>query len=89
MRGRLFLKQIVTRHRTEKPGAVSHFTIPIDKVFGISHHFPKETDDAFAEEKTSTTPGGTETTVTDTKPGDEVKTDAAGDESKPIEPQGY
>ncbi len=45
------LKEIVAATDLEKPGAGIAFTLPIDKMFGISHHFPKDTEDEFEKEK--------------------------------------
>lgn len=47
------LKQIVAATDLEKPGAGIAFTLPIDKIFGISHHFPKEPDVEFNDEDTA------------------------------------
>jgi nitrogen regulatory protein PII len=47
------LKQIVAATDLEKPGAGIAFTLPIDKIFGISHHFPKEPDVEFKDEDTA------------------------------------
>jgi nitrogen regulatory protein PII len=83
------LKQVVAATELEKPGAGIAFTLPIDQVLGISHHFPKETDDAFAEEKTAPASADSGNAVNEPKPDDNIKTDAAGDENKPIETQGF
>jgi nitrogen regulatory protein P-II 1 len=51
------LKQIVAATDLEKPGAGIAFTLPIDKIFGISHHFPKEAVDEFQEEDAAKSSG--------------------------------
>jgi nitrogen regulatory protein PII len=45
------LKEIVAATDLEKPGAGIAFALPIDKIFGISHHFTKEAEAEFPEEK--------------------------------------
>lgn len=82
------LKQIVAATELEKPGAGIAFTLPIDKVFGISHHFPKDVGDIFAEEKSAPASTDSGNAATENKPYENVKTDAAGDKNKPMETQG-
>jgi nitrogen regulatory protein PII len=75
------LKEIVAATDLEKPGAGIAFTLPIDKVFGISHHFPKEVEDEFKEEngsKSSETADSAAESVKD----DDVKPDAAADKNE-------
>ncbi len=73
------LKQIVAATDLEKPGAGIAFTLPIDKVFGISHHFPKDTDDVFKDEKNAAGASVTENTASEQAPGSDLKTDATSD----------
>jgi nitrogen regulatory protein PII len=83
------LKQIVAATELEKPGAGIAFTLPIDKVLGISHHFPKDAVDIFAEEKPASSSADSGSAVAENKPDENVKSDAGGDENKPMETQGF
>jgi nitrogen regulatory protein PII len=75
------LKQIVTATELEKPGAGIAFTLPIDKVFGISHHFPKETEDEFKDEETPKSPEKGNSAA-ETAGDDDVKQDTVEDKKE-------
>ncbi|HAS04391.1 MAG TPA: hypothetical protein DCR71_01320 [Dehalococcoidia bacterium] len=68
------LKEIVAATDLEKPGAGIAFTLPIDKMFGISHHFQKDTEDEFEKEKSAPDSSGEES-----EESDNVKTDGTPD----------
>lgn len=68
------LKEIVAATDLEKPGAGIAFTLPIDKMFGISHHFPKDTEDEFEKEKSAPDSSGEES-----EESDNLKTDSTPD----------
>ena len=68
------LKQIVAATDLEKPGAGIAFTLPIDKMFGISHHFPKDTEDEFEKEENAS-----DSSAEDSEKSDNVKTDETSD----------
>lgn len=75
------LKEIVAATDLEKPGAGIAFTLPIDKIFGISHHFPKEAEVEFKEEDT---PKSDETGNSAAEPdkNDNVKQDVIADKNE-------
>ena len=76
------LKDIVAATDLEKPGAGIAFTLPIDKVFGISHHFPKDTEDVFNDEKNVRKTSSAEEPATEAVQSDDVKTDTAPDKKE-------
>ena len=75
------LKQIVAATDLEKPGAGIAFTLPIDKIFGISHHFPKETEVEFKEEETPKSPEKGDFAA-ETAGDDDVKQDTVEDKKE-------
>ncbi|MDD4924050.1 MAG: P-II family nitrogen regulator [Dehalococcoidales bacterium] len=76
------LKEIVAATELEKPGAGIAFTLPIDKIFGISHHFPKDTGDEFTESKNAQKSSETENPAMELAQSDDVKTDTAPDKKE-------
>jgi nitrogen regulatory protein PII len=81
----VILNEIVSATDLEKPGAGIAFTLPIDKLLGISHHFvdaPQSADaDSPPVESAGTESGTAEAAGTET-----AQTDTASTESIPSEP---
>jgi nitrogen regulatory protein PII len=79
------IKEITDSIDLEKPGAGIAFTLPIDKLLGISHHFvdaPQSADaDSPPVESAGTESGTAEAAGTET-----AQTDTASTESIPSEP---
>ena len=75
------LKQIVAATDLEKPGAGIAFALPIDKIFGISHHFLKEKEVEFKEEDTPKSPEKGDSAI-ETAGDDDVKQDTVEDKKE-------